>query len=157
MRRHLFLVGRGCAIILTLISPDDDESIALLSKTTSQCFDLDKVRLLYVRAQVARVDLKIEAALFDCMRRYKILASTATGLSFAPIAPSTHRKAASFKACQAIMNCFGLPSVSAEAAIAALKTNVWMHDGLDVAMLLAEYEVPKRDIEGSVMLTESVD
>ena len=70
--------------------PDDDDSIADLSKTTSHCFDTDKVRLLYIRAQVSRIgesikpclpqnyiltfavlDLKIELALAETMRRYK--------------------------------------------------------------------------------------
>ena len=37
---------------LTVSVADDDESISQLSKTTSQCFDSDKVRLLYIRAQV---------------------------------------------------------------------------------------------------------
>lgn len=34
---------------------DDDESIAELSETTSHCFDNDRLRLLYVRAQVTRI------------------------------------------------------------------------------------------------------
>lgn len=39
---------------LTLFA-DDDASISNLSKTTSHCFDTDKVRLLYIRAQVSRI------------------------------------------------------------------------------------------------------
>lgn len=41
--------------ILTMLHADDSNSIAELSKTTSHCFDTDKVRLLYVRAQVTRI------------------------------------------------------------------------------------------------------
>jgi hypothetical protein len=40
---------------LTDLRTDDDKSIATLSKTTSQCFDTDKVRLLYIRAQITRI------------------------------------------------------------------------------------------------------
>lgn len=64
---------------------DDDASIANLSKTTAHCFDTDKVRLLYIRAQTSRIDLKIDIALCEIMRRYKKLIRSSTGSSFAPM------------------------------------------------------------------------
>lgn len=109
-----------------------------MSKTTSHTFDLDKVRLLYIRAQVTRIDLKVDLALCEVMRRYRPLVKTATGVSFTPIGATTHRKTAAAKVCKAILNCFGLPSLSAETAIATMKQNVWDHLGFDVLMAVAE-------------------
>lgn len=105
---------------------DDAESVAALSKTTSHCFDTDKVRMLYIRAQVTRVDLKVDLALCEVMQRYKALVRTATGVSFSvPGVASTHRQLAANKVCQRIMASFGLPSVRADVAIDAMKKNVW--------------------------------
>lgn len=72
------------------------------------------------------------------MRRYRTLVKTATGVSFTPIGASTHRKTAAAKVCTAILNCFGLPSVSAETAITNMKQNVWNHLGFDFFMAIAE-------------------
>lgn len=119
-------------------STEDDASIATVSKTTSHCFDTDKVRLLYIRAQVTRIDLKVDLALAEVLRRYKALVRTATGVSFTVSGPTAHRKTASNKVCKAILNCFGLPTVSADTAIEALKQNVWNHVGFDFSVALAE-------------------
>ena len=72
------------------------------------------------------------------MRRYRPLVKTATGVSFTPIGASTHRKTAAAKVCTAILNCFGLPSVSSQTAIANMKQNVWDHLGFDFFMAIAE-------------------
>lgn len=82
--------------------------------------------MLYIRAQVTRIDLKIDLALCEVMQRYKALVRTATGVAFSvPGAASMHRQLAANKVCQHIMNSFGLPSVSAAMAIEAMKKNVW--------------------------------
>ncbi|KXT04957.1 hypothetical protein AC578_10334 [Pseudocercospora eumusae] len=117
---------------------DDEESIAFLSKTTSHCFDIDKVRLLYIRAQVTRIDLKIDMAMCEVMRRYKALVRTASGVSFSFAGSTIHRKNAASKVCKAIINCFGLPGVSTDNVITALNKNVWTYIGVDPLVSIAE-------------------
>ncbi|KAK0941013.1 hypothetical protein LTR29_007431 [Friedmanniomyces endolithicus] len=120
------------------ISQDDPLSIAELSKTTSRCFDSDKVRLLYIRAQVSRIDLKVDFALCEVTRRYKRLIRSATGSSFAPFGATIVRKVSIDQMTKAIINCFGLPTVSANAALEALKANVWSSVGSNFALAFAE-------------------
>lgn len=117
---------------------DDESSIANLSKITAHCFDTDKVRLLYIRAQTSRIDLKIDLALCEIMRRYKKLIRSSTGSSFAPMGATINRKVSTNNVTKAIVNCFGLPTVSADAAIEALKKNVWVTTGTNVTLALAE-------------------
>lgn len=82
--------------------------------------------MLYIRAQVTRIDLKIDLALCEVMKRYKALVRTATGVAFSvPGAASAYRQLAANKVCTRIMNSFGLPSVSATMAVDAMKQNVW--------------------------------
>ncbi|TKA34380.1 hypothetical protein B0A54_15211 [Friedmanniomyces endolithicus] len=109
-----------------------------LSKTTSRCFDTDKVRLLYIRAQVSRIDLKVDFALCEVTRRYKRLIRSATGSSFAPFGATIVRKVSIDQMTKAIINCFGLPTVSANAALEALKANVWSSVGSNFALAFAE-------------------
>lgn len=104
---------------------DDDGSISQLSKTTSSCFDIDKVRLLYIRAQVTRIDLKIDLALCEVQKRYKKLIRRATGTSYAIGGATINRKVSTNNVTKAVINCFGLPSVSADVAVEALKSTVW--------------------------------
>ncbi|KAI5366444.1 Putative GTP binding domain, P-loop containing nucleoside triphosphate hydrolase [Septoria linicola] len=138
IRHEMESVPGGRLDAIVAVSQEDEDSIAFLSKTTSHTFDLDKVRLLYIRAQVTRIDLKVDLALCEVMRRYRPLVKTATGVSFTPIGATTHRKTAAAKVCKAILNCFGLPSLSSETAIATMKQNVWDHLGFDVLMAVAE-------------------
>ncbi|KAK5130600.1 hypothetical protein LTR08_001919 [Meristemomyces frigidus] len=120
------------------VSQNDDDSVAQLSKTTSQCFDTDKVRLLYIRAQVTRIDLKIDLALCEVMRRYKRLVRSATGSAFAPMGSTINRKLSTTAVTKSIINCFGLPTVSADTALEALTTNVWKTLGANVMIAFAE-------------------
>lgn len=117
---------------------EDESSIAALSKTTAHCFDTDKVRLLYIRAQTSRIDLKIDLALCEVMRRYKKLIRSSTGSSFAPMGATINRKVSTKNLMKALVNCFGLPTVSADVAIDALKKNVWTTAGTNVTLALAE-------------------
>ena len=96
------------------------------------------MRLLYIRAQVTRIDLKIDLALCEVTRRYKRLIRSATGSSFAPFGATITRKVSINQMTRAIINCFGLPTVSANTAIEALKANVWSSLGSNVALAFAE-------------------
>lgn len=118
--------------------PDDDTSIAQLSKATSSCFDTDKVRLLYIRAQVTRIDLKVDLAICEIMRRYRRLLRSSTGSAFAPMGSTINRKISTTAVTRAVINCFGLPTVSAEAAIEALKASVWHLSGTNATLAFAE-------------------
>ncbi|KAK4546616.1 hypothetical protein LTR36_001833 [Oleoguttula mirabilis] len=120
------------------VSQDDTESVAQLSKTTSQCFDTDKVRLLFVAAQVTRIDLKIDLALCEVMRRYKRLIRSATGSAFAPMGATINRKLSTTAVTKSVIKCFGLPTVSADTAIEALTTNVWKMLGANITIAFAE-------------------
>jgi hypothetical protein len=87
---------------------------------------------------VTRIDLKIDLALCEVMRQYKRLIRDITGATFAPLGPTITRKVSTDRVVKTIINCFGLPTVSAAAAIEALKTNVWTTVGSNVALAVAE-------------------
>ena len=72
------------------------------------------------------------------MRRYRALVKTATGVSFTVSGSTLHRRSSASKICKAIINCFGLPSVSADLVVETLRANVWNHLGFDVNIALAE-------------------
>ncbi|KAI7716251.1 hypothetical protein KC353_g5518 [Hortaea werneckii] len=138
IRSEMESVPGGKLEACVAVSQDDASSIANLSQTTSHCFDTDKVRLLYIRAQVTRIDLKIDMALCEVNRRYKRLIRDATGSVFAPGGATITRKVSTTAITKKIINCFGLPTVSAEMALDALNTNVWNTLGQNLVLALAE-------------------
>ncbi|KAL8991459.1 MAG: hypothetical protein Q9177_000131 [Variospora cf. flavescens] len=71
------------------VSKDDKASIRMLAEETGRCFDHEKVRMLYVAAQVARVDLKVDLAVTKTMQIYKGAIKTAGGMASVPMA-TTH-------------------------------------------------------------------
>ena len=74
----------------------------------------------------------------EVMRQYKKLIRSATGASFAPGGASITQKVTTTQVTKAIINCFGLPTVTANTAIEALKANVWKPLGSNVTLALAE-------------------
>lgn len=72
------------------------------------------------------------------MRRYKRLLKSATGSVFAPGGSTINRKASTMAVTRGIINCFGLPTVSADIAVDQLKANVWKTLGTNVALAMAE-------------------
>ncbi|KAF2765736.1 hypothetical protein EJ03DRAFT_354618 [Teratosphaeria nubilosa] len=138
LRQEMLSVPDGRLDACVAVSQEDEASIADLSKTTSHCFGTDKVRHLYIRAQVTRIDLKIDLALCEITKRYKRLVRDATGASYAPMGATITRKVSTNKITKSIINCFGLPTVSAETAIEALTANVWKTFGANVTLALAE-------------------
>lgn len=87
---------------------------------------------------MTRVDLKIDLAIHEVLRRYRALIRTATATGFIAGAGSIHRRVQSAKVCHAIVGCFGLPSVSADKAIEAMKKNCWDF-GFDGNVALGEF------------------
>ena len=71
------------------------------------------------------------------MRRYKKLIRSATGTAYALAGPSINRKVATNAVTKAIINCFGLPTVSSDMAVAALKASVWNTTETNVILALA--------------------
>lgn len=69
---------------------DDDKSIKFLSQTTAECFSHDRVRLLYIRAQVTRIDLKIDLAMAETVRIYRRVLASSASLTAVPLASSTN-------------------------------------------------------------------
>ena len=96
------------------------------------------MRLLYIRAQVTRIDLKIDMALCEVNRRYKRLVYEAAGSGFAPGGATISRKFSTTGITKRIIACFGLPTVSAEMALNALNTNVWNILPQNLVLALAE-------------------
>lgn len=117
---------------------DDDKSIKFLSQTTAECFSHDRVRLLYIRAQVARIDLKIDLAMAKTIRIYRRVLASSVSLTAVPLASSTNRMSAAIKISKTIINCFGMPSINADTAFAICKANIWDDLGNNIVVLLAE-------------------
>lgn len=71
------------------------------------------------------------------MKRYKRLIRR-TGANWAPFGATVTRKLSTAQVTKSIINCFGLPTVSADVAMKALKANVWSTSGSDIQLALAE-------------------
>ena len=72
------------------------------------------------------------------MRRYKKLIRSTTGSTFAAGGSTINKNVTTNAVCKAIINCFGLPTVSANAALEALKASVWNNLGTNVGLALAD-------------------
>ena len=117
---------------------DKKESIKLLTDTTARCFDHEKVRLLYIAAQVARIDLKVDLAIAECMRIYRHTVRSAAASGFIPAGPSTTRVTVAAVVCKTIAACFGLPTVSPKTIHEIVNIVIWEDMGHDVSILVAE-------------------
>lgn len=91
-----------------------------------------------MRAQITTIDLKVDMALKEILRRYKRLIRAATGSAFAPIGNTIAQRVSTTAITKSIINCFGLPSVSAHVALATLKANVWKSQNINMTLALAE-------------------
>lgn len=96
------------------------------------------MRLLYIRAQVTRIDLKISLALDETMVVYKRILKSATGSGGIPMAASSNRMAAAINVCSVIINCFGLPRVTPETVFQICKANLLDDLGNGFAIFLSE-------------------
>lgn len=71
------------------------------------------------------------------MKRYKRLVRR-TGANWAPFGATVTRKVSTTQVTNSIINCFGLPAVSADIALEALKANVWNTFKGDIQLALSE-------------------
>ena len=123
---------------LTSVCPDDKESIKLLTEETAKCFDLGVVRRMYVAAQVARMDLKVDSAVKETMRIYKHTIKSSTSVGFIPMASSSHRVAVAVAVCRAVVNSFSGPSVNAATVQQIVRNVIWDDMEHNFSTLLAE-------------------
>lgn len=82
-------------------------------------------------------DLKIDLALAETMKRYKKMIRR-TGSNFGLFGATITQKVTTHLLTKAIINCFGLPTVSADLALEALKQNVWKTLGANIQLAFAE-------------------
>ncbi|KAK2773433.1 hypothetical protein CKAH01_03893 [Colletotrichum kahawae] len=123
--------------VCVAVSKDDEESIQNLVWETAECFSHDKVRLLYIRAQVARLDLKINLALERAMHVYKNVLRRSTLMAGLPATITTNWKSGAINLCEAIISCFGIPGVSGKTAFEVYGRNVFDENGNSYATAAA--------------------
>ncbi|KAL8691021.1 MAG: hypothetical protein Q9224_004268 [Gallowayella concinna] len=106
------------------VSKEDKRSIEELTEATARCFDNDheKIRMLYVATQVARLDLKVDIAVIKTIqicqqveREWMIPFSTYSTKHIASVGEDI---------CGAIINAFGVPFVTTATARQIIKTSM---------------------------------
>ena len=114
------------------------ESLRRLNDVTIQSVRSEGLRLLYVAAQVADIDLKINCAIMETMKIYRDVLGTTSGLGALPLAAMSNRTAAAIAVCKSIVQCFGLPTISPNTIFQIIKLNVWDDLGDKIATVFAE-------------------
>ena len=113
--------------------PDDPRSIEDLSKVTMQHVEGEKLRLLYIATQTASMNLKIGAAVKEVMKIYtEALGTPSTAGLAIPTVSLKVRAASAMLVCSAIVQCFGLPSVSNQTVLEIMKNTVWDDAGNNI-------------------------
>ena len=107
------------------MAADDQESIKRLNKVTVENVQNENLRLRYVAAQSADIDVKINCAITETMKIYKRALGTATGLGLIPTAASIHLNTSAKSVCKAIGQCFGLPRVIHGMVYEIVKSHLW--------------------------------
>ncbi|KAL8884032.1 MAG: hypothetical protein Q9215_007834 [Flavoplaca cf. flavocitrina] len=112
------------------VARDDPKSIEDLNKITMQNVKDEKLRLLYIATQTASMNLKIDAAVKEVMKVYTdVLGTSSTAGLVVPIVSSKMRAASGMLVCSAIVQCFGLPSVSTQTVVEIMKNTIWEDAG----------------------------
>ncbi|KAL8881229.1 MAG: hypothetical protein Q9192_007845 [Flavoplaca navasiana] len=110
-----------------------DASIEDLSKVTMQHVKGEKLRLLNIATQTASMNLKIDAAVKEVMKVYtEALGTPSTAGLAIPTVSLKVRAASATLVCSAIVQCFGLPSVSNQTVLEIMKNTVWDDAGDNV-------------------------
>lgn len=117
---------------------EDHKSIQELTEETARCFDHEKVRMLYIAAQVARIDLKVDLAVTKTMQIYERILKTAGGVSAVPLGNTTCRVTVAVVVCKAVVNAFGVPSVTAATVQQIVKNVIWDDMGRNFRVLTAD-------------------
>lgn len=121
-----------------LTAVDDHNSIERLNHVTLENVKDEHLQLLYIAAQTADVNLKVEAAVGEVMKIYRRVLGTASTTSFTPLGPTANRAGAALAVCKAIVQCFGLPTVNHRTILEIVKNTVWDDLGHNVLVLFTE-------------------
>lgn len=117
---------------------EDKTSIRLLAEETARCFDNEKVRMLYIAAQVARIDLKVDLAVTKTMHIYTRILKTASSVSMVPLGNTAHRVTVAVVVCKAVVHAFGVPSVTAATVQEIVKNVIWDDMGRNFSVFVAD-------------------
>lgn len=123
---------------MLVLAEGDEESIGNLSMVTTQLFDHDRVRLLYIRAQATQLEMKVDLAQAEAIKIYKKVLISTSSLTAVPGALATNRGAAAVDVCRAIITSFGLTSLTGETVMQICKANLWDDMGNNVRTTIAE-------------------
>lgn len=80
---------------------------------------------MYVAAQVARMDLKVDSAVRETMRVYKNTIKSTPALGLIPLASSSNRVAVAVAVCKALVNSFSGPSINVTTVQQIVKNVIW--------------------------------
>ena len=128
--------------ITQLTITDDIPSINYLSDVTLQNVKYENLRLLYVAAQVADIDLKINLAIIETMKIYRRVLGTTSVLGFIPTAALGDFTVSAISISNAIVQCFGLPIMSPYTVYEIVKTSIWDDLGHYVSITIAQAFIP---------------
>ena len=117
-------------------------SIKRLSDVTLQNVKYENLRLLYVAAQVAEIDLKINLAIIETMSVYRRVLGTTSILGFVPTAALGDFTVSAISISKAIVHCFGLPTMSHYTIYEIVKTSIWDDLGHYVSITIAQAFIP---------------
>ena len=118
---------------------EDKSSIKMLAEETARCFDHEKLRMLYVAAQVARIDFKVNLAVTKTMQIYKRTLKSAGTMSATPLGNTTNQVTVAVLVCKAVVNAFGVPSVTAATVQQIVKNIVWDGMGRNFGLWMADF------------------
>ena len=136
--RQKFVLSASVRSVRLIIATDDPKSIEDLSRVTLQNVKDEKLQMLYIATQTASVNLKIDAAVKEVMKIYTRVLGTASASGLLPAASSTNRAGAAFAVCKAIVQCFGLPTVSTRTVLEIMKSTVWDDAGHNLMVAFSE-------------------
>ncbi|KAI0904181.1 hypothetical protein F4823DRAFT_634728 [Ustulina deusta] len=85
----------------------------------------ETLRMLFLRAQAATVDHKIDYAISETMEMYQKIIASVTIITGMPVGLISTRIAAAHQACTTVLRCFGLSAIDTTAMLDICKINVW--------------------------------
>ncbi|KAL8950955.1 MAG: hypothetical protein Q9222_003045 [Ikaeria aurantiellina] len=118
------------------VSREDNESIDTLAEETARTFNHERLRMLYVAAQVQCMNLKVHSAVEEVLRVYRLGLAFSSGAAVIPDARGAYQMTIPMFICRGVINAFGVPSVSADMFFRTLRNIVWIKLGRNVNSFL---------------------
>lgn len=110
----------------------------MVTEETARCFDHEKVRMSYIAAQRAHIDLKVDLAVTKMMQIYKHTIVSTGLVSAIPLGGSVNRVTVAAVVCKAILNAFGVRSVTANTVQQIIKNVIWDDMGRNFSVFIAD-------------------